>query len=82
MGNAERIDLNEIARGLETAKLVEAADFIEWLQAKQARELPAMLRDAPLDDEPLTDEEIAAIEAAKAESGSIPMEQIKAELGL
>lgn len=86
MGEAERIDLNEIARYLEPAKLVEAADFIEWLQAKQDRELPPVLRDAPVDDEPLTPEEEAAIAEARAEmaAGAMPIswEQIKAEFGL
>ncbi|GEM_PF-5379342 len=44
MGEAERMtpeSLAELARGLGPAKLAEAADFIEWLRAKQERELNA-----------------------------------------
>lgn len=40
MGTPE-IDLNALAAGLGPAKLAEAADFIEWLRAKQERDLNA-----------------------------------------
>ncbi len=76
------IDLNALAAGLDPAKVTEVADFIEWLRAKQDRDLPAVLRDAPWTDEPLTDEVRAAIAEAEAEPGSISLEQVKAELGL
>lgn len=38
MGEAERIDLNEMAHGLDLSKLAEVADFIGYLKAKQERE--------------------------------------------
>lgn len=82
MGEAEQLDLNALAAGLPRAKVEEVVDFIGYLRAKWDRELPPMLRDAPLDDEPLTPEEVAALDAAKAEAGTISLGQIKAELGL
>lgn len=43
MGTPE-IDLNALAAGLDPAKLAEVADFIQWLRAKQERELSAESR--------------------------------------
>ena len=82
MGKVERIDLNEIARGLGASDLAEVSDFIGYLRAKRERELPPVLRNAPFTDEPLTDGEREAIAEAEAEQGSIPWEQVKAEAGL
>lgn len=86
MGDAERVDLNALAMGLPSYRVAEAADFIEWLKARETRELPAILRDAPPEDEELSPEEEAAIAESKAEIASgtrtISMEQMKAELGL
>lgn len=42
MGEAEWIDLNEMARGLDLSKLAEVADFIGYLKAKQEREIDGM----------------------------------------
>lgn len=39
MGDVERLDLNEVARGLDSAKLAEVADFIGYLKTKQEGEL-------------------------------------------
>lgn len=39
MGEADRIDLNEMARGLDLSKLAEVADFIGYLKVKQEREV-------------------------------------------
>lgn len=85
MGEAERVTLEglvDLARGLPEMDIAEVADFIGYLKTKRARELPPILRDAPPEDEELSPEEEAAIAEAKAESGSIPWEQVKAELGL
>lgn len=82
MGESERMDLNEIARGLGASDLSEVVDFIGYLRAKRERELPPVLRDAPFTDEPLTDEERKAIVEAEAEPGSIPWEHVKSEAGL
>ena len=84
MGTPE-IDLNALAAGLDPTKVSEIADFIEWLRAKQDRDLPPVLRDAPWTDEPLTDEERAAIAESEADIASgrtISLEQLEAELGL
>lgn len=78
----QKLDLNQVARGLGPSDLAEVADFIGYLRAKRERELPAVLAEAPWTDEPLTPVEEAAIAEAEAEPGSIPWEQIKAEAGL
>lgn len=82
MGEAERIDLNALAAGLPPYRLAEAADFIEWLKAKEDRELPPILRDAPIDDEPITPEVLAAIDAAKAETVTYSAEEMRQRYGL
>jgi hypothetical protein len=54
-------------------------------EAQADPDLPAFLRDAPLDDEPLTPEDEAAIEegrAAIARGDVITLEALRAELGL
>ncbi|GEM_PF-2828549 len=76
------IDLNALATGLDPAKVSEVADFIGYLKSKQERELPPVLRDAPLDDEPLTDEEISEIEAAKADAVAYTAEEMRQRYGL
>lgn len=85
MGEAEKItpqELMRLAQRLAPSKLVEVADFIEWLQAKQDRELPPLLRDAPFDDEPTTAENLEAIAEAIADTSPISAEEMKQRCGL
>lgn len=79
MGEAERMMwLFERLPEEDRGELIQIAEFL----ARKADPVAWALDNAPEDDEPLTAEEIAAIDAAKAEPGSIPWEQVKAELGL
>ena len=57
--------LNEILNNLDEFEIIEAIDFIEFLQQKRARELRDVLNNAPEDDEPLTAEELEAIKEAQ-----------------
>lgn len=86
MGDAEHMDLNAAARGLDAGELSEVLDFIGYLRIKRERQtLPPVLAEAPLDDEPLTEEEIEEIEAAKADAAAgrlTTSEQMRAEFGL
>lgn len=86
MGDADRLDLNLAARGLDAGELAEALDFIGYLRIKRERHmLPPLLANAELDDEPLTDEETADIEAAKADIAAgrlTTAEEMRAEFGL
>lgn len=84
MGEAERLDPKHLIELYERLPDDDRGALIQLAEhmARKADPVAWALDNAPLDDEPLTDEEIAAIEAAKAEEGSIPLEQIKAELGL
>lgn len=83
MGEAERIDLNEVACGLDPAELAEVSDFIGYLRAKRSRKtLPPLLADAPLDDEPTTDENLEAIDEAMADPHPISAEEMKRPCGL
>lgn len=84
MGEAERLDpthLVELYRRLPDEDRGLVINLVEHL-ARKADPVAWTLDNAPLDDEALTAEDVAAIEAAKAEEGTIPLEQIKAELGL
>lgn len=84
MGTPE-IDLNALAKGLPASEVAEVADFIAWKKARREAVVSAA-RDwhesLPAEDEEISPEEAAAVEAAKAEPGSIPWDQVKAELGL
>lgn len=60
----------------------EAIASMAQHRARKADPVGWSLDHAPEDDEPLTAEEVAAIEEARAEPGTIPWEQVKAELGL
>lgn len=85
MGEAERLDLNALAEGLPASEVAEVADFIAWRKARRSERIRIALdwhAALPQEDEEITPEEEAAVNAAKAEPGSIPWDQVKAELGL
>lgn len=83
MGEAECIDLNEVARGLDPMELAEVSDFIGFLRGKRARKaLPPLLADAPLDDEPTTGENLEAIAEAMADSTPLSADEMKRQCGL
>ena len=85
MGEAKKVapeELSELARRLAPSTLVEVANFIEWLQARQDRELPELLRDAPLDDESTTAENMEAIAEALADASPVSAEEMKRRCGL
>ncbi|HEY9900186.1 MAG TPA: hypothetical protein V6D00_13515 [Pantanalinema sp.] len=86
MGEAERLDLNAAARGLDAHDLEAVIDFIGYLRIKREHQaLPPVLAEAPLDDEPLTDEDLTAIAEAKADIAAGRMttaEEMRAEFGL
>ncbi len=79
------IDLNVLAEGLPVSEIAEAADFIAWKKDRRKALLSGAQdwhESLPAEDEAITPEEEAAVKAAKAEPGSIPWEQVKADLGL
>lgn len=84
MGTPE-IDLNALAEGLPASEVAEVADFIAWKKARRESLMMAAKawhESLPAEDEEISPEESTAVEAVKAEPGSIPWEQVKAELGL
>ncbi|MNY46299.1 hypothetical protein D3C86_1814660 [compost metagenome] len=84
MGTPE-IDLNALAEGLPASEVAEVADFIAWKKARREslmKSAQAWHESLPTEDEEISSEEEDAVQAAKAEAGSIPWEQVKAELGL
>lgn len=84
MGTPE-IDLNALAEGLPASEVAEVADFIAWKKARRESLLTAAKawhESLPAEDEAISPDEEDAAKAAKAEPGSIPWEQVKAELGL
>lgn len=81
MATKER--LHRLVDDLPEGELVTAAHVLEAL--RRMGELPAVLRDAPLDDEPLSKEAIAALDEAEEDirAGRLrKLEDTKQGLGL
>lgn len=83
MGESER--MMQLFERLPEAARGELIDFAEFL-ARKSDPVAWALDNAPIDDEPLTDEERAALAEADAEIAAgvatVPLDQVRAELGL